>query len=400
MTPITLLAAAGTRPEALKLAPVIREIRRRSGPLVVKTCFSGQHTSILQSVLPDVDIQPDIDLRGEPEPRTLTGNLAWLLTQMDYAIGETQPDGVIVQGDTNTVLAAAMAAFHRQMPAFHVEAGLRTSDRKLPFPEEMNRRLVTRIASLHFAPTERARRNLELEGMDPRRIVVTGNTAIDSLLIYAGQASPEAEAVLGRMQPTGRKLLVTLHRRENANLVHAATTAVERILAAYPDVEVMWVLHMNGIRAKVTSALSDRPRVHLLEPQSYRSFVHLMKASHFILSDSGGVQEEAPLLGKPVLVLRDETERMEAVEAGSARLVGCSLDVIESACRRLLDDDEAYCAMAQPRSPFGDGHASERIVDSLEKFFEGEVTGPFMGSWPPPRLSEHANRLISAIPRG
>lgn len=396
MKPITLLAAAGTRPELLKLAPVIREVRRRNGPIHVKTCFSGQHTSILQSVLPDVDVVPDVDLRGASEPRTLTENLAWLLTQMERALTETQPDGVLVQGDTNTVLAAAMAAFHHQLPAFHVEAGLRTSDRKLPFPEEMNRRLVTRIASLHFAPTERARHNLELEGMDPRRILVTGNTAIDSLLTYASQPSPEADATLRQTRPSSRKLLVTLHRRENAGLVTAATTAVQRILASYPDVEVMWVLHLNGIRAKVTAELSDRARVHLLEPQSYRAFVHLMKASHFILSDSGGVQEEAPALGKPVLVLRDETERVEAVEAGSARVVGCTQTGIERACRELLNDPVRYAAMSQRRSPFGDGHASERIADALETFFEGDVTGPFMGSWPPPRRSERTESPASS----
>lgn len=388
MTRPTLLAIAGTRPELLKLGPVIREIRRRDGELTVKTCFSGQHVEILESVLGDVGVTPDIDLRGSNTQRSLSGNLAHLLTQMDAAIDELEPDGVLVQGDTNTVLAGALAAFHHQIPSFHVEAGLRTPDRKLPFPEEVNRRLVTRLSSLHFAPTERARRNLLMEAVADDRILVTGNTGIDALLLYAGQPSPEADAVLSTLRPDSRKLLVTLHRRENASAVDAATSAVRNIVDAYPDVEVLWVLHLNGIRAKVTGALESHPRVRLLEPQGYRSFVHLMKAAHLILSDSGGVQEEAPMLGRPVLVLRNETERMEAVEAGSSRVVGCRAQVIERVCHELLQDRAAYDAMAQPRSPFGDGHASERIVDALERFYEPDVS-PFHGSWPPGRRAFH-----------
>jgi UDP-N-acetylglucosamine 2-epimerase (non-hydrolysing) len=395
MSKPTLLAVAGTRPELLKLAPVVREIRKRDGDLSVKTCFSGQHVEILESVLGDVGITPDMDLRGAPTQRSLSGNLAHLLNQMDAAIEQLQPDGVLVQGDTNTVLAGALAAFHHQIPSFHVEAGLRTADRKLPFPEEVNRRLVTRLSSLHFAPTERARRNLLLEAVEDDRILVTGNTGIDALLLYADQPSSEAQELLAKLRPDSRKLLVTLHRRENASAVEAATSAVRRIVDAYPDVEVLWVLHLNGIRAKVTRALADNPRVHLLEPQGYRTFVHLMKAAHFILSDSGGVQEEAPVLGKPVLVLRNETERMEAIEAGSSRVVGCRSHVIERVCHELLQDKATFEAMAQPRSPFGDGHASERIVDALERFYE-PVQSPFLGSWPPGRRAFHRTFEVPA----
>jgi UDP-N-acetylglucosamine 2-epimerase len=388
MTHSTLLAVAGTRPELLKLAPVIRQIRLTGGALSVRTCFSGQHVEILESVLGDVDVTPDIDLRSAPAKRSLTQNLAWLLEQMEHTLELAQPDGVIVQGDTNTVLAAALAAFHHQLPSFHVEAGLRTARRKLPFPEEINRRLVTRLASLHFAPTERARQNLLLEGVDPARVLVTGNTGIDALMLYAGQASEEAEAVLGRLRPHSRKLLVTLHRRENATLVRTVTSAIERVIAAHPDVEVLWVLHLNGIRSEVTAQLGNHPSVHLLEPQSYKSFVHLMKSAYFVLSDSGGVQEEAPVLGKPVLVLRRETERMEAVEAGSSWVVGCGNEAIEQACHRLLDDPALYQSMSQPRSPFGDGHASEQIVRALQEFFQPSTAASFFGSWPPAKRRE------------
>jgi UDP-N-acetylglucosamine 2-epimerase (non-hydrolysing) len=388
MTSITLLAAAGTRPELLKLGPVIREIRNGNGGLSVKTCFSGQHVEILESVVGDVGVTPDIDLRGPPQERSLSGNLAWLLGQMDLAIERLRPDGVIVQGDTNTVLAAALAAFHRQIPSFHVEAGLRTSNRKLPFPEEGNRRLVSRLASLHFAPTERARANLLAEAVPAERIVVTGNTAIDALMLYSNQGSPEAEAIIRRLRPDSRKLLVTLHRRENASLVCAATTAVKELIAEYPDIDVLWVLHVNGIRHRVMSELADHPSIHLLEPQSYRAFVHLMKAAHFILSDSGGVQEEAPVLGKPVLVLRTETERFEAVEAGSSLVVGCSTGSIKDACYRLLNDPVLYRSMSTPRSPFGDGHASERIVKALAAFYSTDKRSPFLTSLPPPRCED------------
>jgi UDP-N-acetylglucosamine 2-epimerase (non-hydrolysing) len=191
--------------------------------------------------------------------------------------------------------------------------------------------------------------------------------------------------VLGRLRPDSRKLLVTLHRRENASLVRAATSAIERVITAHPDVEVVWVLHLNGIRSQVTAELGHHPHVHLLEPQSYGTFVHLMKAAHFILSDSGGVQEEAPVLGKPVLVLRRETERVEAVEAGSAWVVGCGSEAIEHACHRLLTDPALYESMSRPRSPFGDGHASERIVRALQTFYQPSTAGPVLGSWPPAR---------------
>jgi len=359
MSTRSLLVLAGTRPEFLKLAPVIRELADPNSGLAARTCFSGQHVELLDSVLGDFEIRPDLDLR-EPltTARSLSLNLAYLIERVDGAVSQT-----------NTVLAGAIVAHHHQIPSFHVEAGLRTSDPCKPFPEEMNRRLVGRMAALHFAPTERARANLLAEGIDPSTIEVTGNTGVDTLRICADRPSADANAILAQLRPGTRRVLVTLHRRENSELVPNVITALRRLLLTHPDVEVLWLLHRNGIRDQVRDALATHPDVHLIEPQAYTSFVHLMKAAHLILTDSGGVQEEAPSLGKAILILRDETERPEAVEAGSARLVGCDSDRILHWCHRLLDEPALYEHMSQPRSPFGDGFASRRIVDALRRFY-------------------------------
>lgn len=358
-----LLAIAGTRPEVLKLAPVIRALR--DSTFEVRTCFSGQHREILQSVLGDLDVKPDVEYRAPEVDLTLTQSYARLLTHLASAISTISPDGVVVQGDTNTVLAGAVAAFHMSVPVFHVEAGLRTTTPLLPFPEEMNRRMTSRIASLHFAPTEQAKNNLLAEGVSAEQIVVTGNTIIDTLQIYAQQESADAQAL------PARYLLVTLHRRENKPHVAEVTAAMRELVLERDDVDVCWLLHLNDIRAEVLGDLLGHPRIHLIEPQSYSAFVHLMKRSTLILTDSGGVQEEAPALGRPVLVLRDETERPEAVEAGSAEVVGCHRRRLLERCRHLLSDDAAYARMSTPRFPFGDGQASKRIVRALERFYAG-----------------------------
>jgi len=365
----SLLVLAGTRPEFLKLAPVIHEIRQTPG-LVARTCFSGQHLEILNSVVGDFDIHPDVDFRAPQQPpRSLSQNLACLIERIDSAVAQVRPDGVIVQGDTNTVLAGALVAFHHQIPSFHVEAGLRTSDPNKPFPEEMNRRLVSKMSAIHFAPTERARQNLLDEGVAPESIEVTGNTGVDALRIYASKQSPDADAILAKLRPDTRRVLVTLHRRENASALEGVIAAVRRLVMTRPNVEVMWILHMNGLRAQIVDAFASHPSVHLIEPQSYPSFVHLMKAAHIILTDSGGVQEEAPILGKAILVLRDETERQEAVEAGSAKLVGCDRDRVLHWCQRLFDEPALFAHMSEPRSPFGDGFASRRIVEAFQRFY-------------------------------
>ncbi len=360
---------AGTRPEVLKLAPLIRALRAPGSGFGAKTCFSGQHVEMLASVLGDLDLSPDVDMREPSVRRSLTENLAWLLERVDRAVSTLRPSGVLVQGDTNTALAGATVAFHHQIPCFHVEAGLRTSDPALPFPEEMNRRLIARMAALHFAPTSKAQGNLLAEGVPADTIHLTGNTGIDALCLYARGTTPAAAEIWGRFRPGTRRLLVTVHRRENAERVAEATGAIEAVLDRFADVEVLWILHLNRTRETVSERLRNHPRVHLVEPQSYKTFVQLMKGAHLILSDSGGVQEEAPFLGRPVIVLRDETERAEAVEAGCARLTGCRRQAIEDACVDLLTDDVAYARMARPRHLFGDGHASARIVDALRKHY-------------------------------
>jgi UDP-N-acetylglucosamine 2-epimerase len=369
----TVLTVAGTRPELLKLAPVIRHLSSPESGVATRTCFSGQHIEILNSILGDLDVTPDIDFRQPAQARSLSEHFSWLIDRLDRAMEELKPDGVIVQGDTNTVLAGALVGFQRKLPVFHVEAGLRTADPALPFPEEMNRRLVSRVAALHFAPTPRARHNLIREGVPAEQILVTGNTGIDTLRLYADRPSAEAEAILGGLTPGSRRLLVTLHRRENTDLVGEAADAVRQLVMTHPDVEVLWILHLNNIRKKVIESLDAHPRVHLLEPQSYRTFVHLMKGAYAILTDSGGVQEEAPTLGPPTLVMRNDTERPEAVEAGSSLVVGCDSRGIVTHGARLLDDPAFYAEMSQPRSPFGDGHAAERVVAALEAYY-GVVT--------------------------
>lgn len=365
----TILAIAGTRPELIKLAPLIYQLRLTGTDIVVKTAFSGQHVEILESVLHDFDVTPDVDLRGPLVSRSLAQNLAHLVEDLDGTIAAIQPDGVIVQGDTTTALAGALAAFSRHVPVFHVEAGLRTSDPELPFPEEMNRRLISRLAVLHFAPTAGARENLLREGIDPSAIAVTGNTGVDSLRLFLRQPNAEAARLLAECDPRKRQILVTLHRRENLDRVSSVATAMRRLVLARTDVEVLWVLHRNGTREAVLRELGGHPSISLLEPVGYHTFVHVMAHVHVILTDSGGIQEEAPYLGKPLLVLRDQTERPEAVAAGSARLVGCDTSKVLAECSRLLDDQEAYRAMSRPAEPFGDGRSSERIVQHLEMYF-------------------------------
>lgn len=364
-----ILVVGGTRPEALKLAPLVRMLGEPESPFSVQTCFSGQHQELLQSVLYGLPIRADIKLPDLPRHRTLAQTLILLLDNLDQVLFDSDFDGVVVQGDTHTTLAGAMAAYNNKIPCFHVEAGLRTNNPYLPFPEEMNRRQVSRLAALHFAPTQRAQENLLAEGIPQDTVFVTGNTVVDALQMYVSQENPRAQEILEQCQPNTRRLLVTLHRRENLDRVSQVTRAVRQLLMQRQDIEVMWLLHLNASRGRVLRDLAGHPAVHLFEPQPYSVFVHLMKEAHIVLTDSGGVQEEAPVFGSPTLVLRDETERPEAVEAGCAKLVGCDSQRIVSACQQLLDNPQVYRAMSQPKSPFGDGKASERICEHLEKFY-------------------------------
>jgi UDP-N-acetylglucosamine 2-epimerase (non-hydrolysing) len=366
---VTILCSVGTRPEAIKMAPVILALRREPWA-AVRVLATAQHREMLDQVLAVFGIDPDVDLDVMEPNQTLPALTARLITSVDEALARESPDLVLAQGDTTTVLATALACFYRRVPFGHVEAGLRTRDFNNPFPEEMNRVVAARLTQFHFAPTENARCNLRQEGVNDADIHVTGNTVIDALLDVASRASD----VGLDLDPRKRLLLVTAHRRESfgppfAELCRALRTIADR----YDDVQILYPVHLNpNVRDVVYPSLGDHPRILLCTPLDYAPFVAALKRSHLILTDSGGVQEEAPALGKPVLVLRDETERPEAVEAGVVRVVSMHADRIIEETSRLLDDANAYAAMAKGVSPYGDGRAAERIVGILRKAFRPE----------------------------
>lgn len=356
----------GTRPEAIKLAPLIMEMKRRRSRISASVVVTAQHREMLDQVLRTFRIRPGRDLdvmRPGQSPGEVT---ARILTGLDPILGEIRPDLVVVQGDTATTFAAAMAAFLRKIPVAHVEAGLRTRDRYNPFPEEMCRRLTTSLTSLHLAPTKLSRENLLREGVDPSCVFVSGNTVIDALFwILKHRAPPRGKAAL--RLPEGRILLVTTHRRENFNEPLAnICRAILGVVAAVPDLHVVLPLHRNpNVDGPVRRLLAGRERIVLLPPLDYIPFVHLMSRAHLILTDSGGVQEEAPSLGVPVLVARRTTERPEGVEAGVSRLVGTDEEVIAREVLRLLRSPAAWRAMARRANPYGDGRACRRIVSEI-----------------------------------
>jgi len=363
--PKRLLVVMGTRPEAIKLAPLV--LRARADParfevLVVRT---SQHQEMLDQVVDyfGLPIRADLDIMRPDQNLVHVTNAA--LEGLYRVIGEVRPDTVIVQGDTTTTFAGALAAFYHRVPVAHVEAGLRTYDKGQPFPEEVNRCLTTVLADFHFAPTEAARDNLLRENVPGDRIWVTGNTAIDALLLTLEKAGRPP----GAPSAGGRTILLTAHRRENhGEPMRRICQAVLALLDRFPDLRVVYPVHLSPrVRQVVQPMLQAHPRVSLVEPLGYEPFVLAMNEAYLILSDSGGVQEEAPALGKPVLVLRNTTERPEAVHAGTARLVGTAVETIVGEAERLLTDAEHYRAMAQARNPFGDGHASERILDVLAR---------------------------------
>jgi len=355
----------GTRPEAIKMAPVILKLREQPWAHVFVVA-TAQHRELADEVLNLFGIYPDIDLNLMQNGQTLSALTARALTALDGALGAHSPDIVIAQGDTTSVMAAAIACFYRRVPFLHVEAGLRSFDMQNPFPEEFNRLVATRLAQLHFAPTEGSRSNLLKEGVADCAIVVTGNTVIDALHMVAAKDFPVVVPTeLGR-----RLVLVTVHRRENFGQPLRAICKALLTLVAEHDLEVLWPVHPNpNVAPVVQSIVGHEPRIHLLAPQSYGPFVSLMKKAYLIFTDSGGVQEEAPALGRPVLVLRRETERPEAITAGVVRLIGTDYDAIVEHGRELLTDDRAYEAMARGASPYGDVHASERISDAIERTF-------------------------------
>lgn len=347
----------GTRPEAIKLAPVVRALNGCPGmrAMVVST---GQHREMLDQMMALFGLTPSVSLSVMTQRQELSDLTALLLSRLGDSLRSMQPDAVIVQGDTTTAFSAALAAFYEGIPVGHVEAGLRTGNMRSPWPEEANRALVAPLATWHFCPTPRSARNLVREGIDESQIFVTGNTVIDSLLWALGR--PEVPV---RPRRRRHRALLTLHRRENQGDTMSGIATTMRGLVADGDLEIVFPVHKNpAVRDTVIPALSQVEGIHLCEPLDYLSLAHTLESSDLVLTDSGGLQEEAPTLGKPVLVLRDTTERPEAVEAGVAKLVGTDPGEIFRETRRLLDDEEAYRAMATPANPFGDGHASERIA--------------------------------------
>jgi UDP-N-acetylglucosamine 2-epimerase (non-hydrolysing) len=372
-----LLLVFGTRPEAIKMAPLVKYLAKYPQHFITQVCLTGQHRQMLDQALELFQIIPDYDLNVMAPGQNLVGLTGKVLTGLQFVLQESKPDIVFVHGDTTTSLAAALAAFYEQIPVAHVEAGLRTYNLASPWPEEMNRQLTDRLCEYCFAPTERARANLLQENIDAEKITVTGNTVIDTLLMavnYIDTKPDLREKALRKIQETGYHIskerpyiLVTGHRRENfgggfLNICHAlAVTAFRR-----PDMDIVYPVHLNpNVHNPVHELLDGIPNIHLLPPLDYLPFVHLMRHSHLILTDSGGVQEEAPSLGKPVLVMRNTTERPEAVEAGTVRLVGTDAGTIVKNIEALLDDKASYWAMAQSHNPYGDGRACERILESL-----------------------------------
>jgi len=359
----TVLSVFGTRPEAIKMAPILRCLGRDKS-IRSLVCVTAQHREMLDQVLGLFAILPDEDLDLMRDGQTLEEVTTRALGEVGAYLRRSKPDLLLVQGDTTTTMAATLAAFYARVPVGHVEAGLRTGDTDYPYPEEANRRITSVLARHHFAPTERARMNLIAEGVPVDSIVVTGNTVIDALLEVAALKPSR----LPKLPLRGSRLiLVTAHRRENfGSPLLEIIGAIRDLAGRYPDVDVVYPVHRNpNVDIPVRRELGSVPGVHLIDPLEYKAFVDLMAASYLILTDSGGIQEEAPSLGKPVLVLRDETERPEAVEAGTVKLVGPHRKAIVSQAAELLDSEPAYGAMARAVNPYGDGKAAGRIVERI-----------------------------------
>lgn len=358
----------GTRPEAIKMAPVIRELQRRKVDHTV--IVTGQHRDMLDQILQGFNITPHHDLNIMEPDQDLFHTTTIVLERLKTVLVHELPDVVLVQGDTTSSFAASLAAFYLHIPVGHVEAGLRTRDKHNPYPEEINRQLTTRIADYHFAPTVQSKKNLVMEGVDEATIHITGNTVIDALLTTVDPHFSFSTPPLNSIDFSARRVvLLTAHRRENfGEPLLNIFEACRRLVFENTDVELVYPVHPNpGVREAAYKLLSNTPRIHLVEPLGYSTFVQLLDKCYIVLTDSGGLQEEAPSLGKPVLVLRQTTERPEAIEAGTAKLVGTDKNVIVREAQRLLSDRTAYDEMALKRNPFGDGNAAARIVDILMK---------------------------------
>jgi UDP-N-acetylglucosamine 2-epimerase (non-hydrolysing) len=366
-----VLVLFGTRPEVIKLAPVIRALRENSNAFECRVCNTGQHRDMADQAMREFSLSPDIRLDPMASGRSLGELTSRLFSDVDQLLQKEHPDWLIVQGDTTSAMVGAMCAFYARIKIGHVEAGLRTGNRWAPFPEEINRTLIGDIADLHFAPTERAADNLRAAGISRTSIHVTGNTVVDALLWTIEMMGTEVPTELDRAlidSFRGRRLiLVTSHRRESFGKgLENICRALKEIAQRHPDVAIVYPVHLNpNVRDPVLKLLGGEQRIHLIEPVGYRALVYLMKQSYCILTDSGGIQEEAPTLAKPVLIMRDVTERPEVIEAGCGRLVGTSADTIADAASELLENRAAYDKMAKVKNPFGDGKAADRIVRLL-----------------------------------
>jgi UDP-N-acetylglucosamine 2-epimerase (non-hydrolysing) len=362
----------GTRPEAIKLCPVVRYMQSAGG-LEVKVCVTAQHRSMLDQVLQCFQVKPDYDLDLMTPGQTLAQITARTISALDPLLSNEMPDMAVVQGDTTTTMAGALAAFYRHVPVAHVEAGLRTGDLTQPFPEEMNRLVTGRLAALHFAPTSGARRNLLAEGIPSSRIEVTGNSGIDAVLHIACELEQKRLHAPSWpwLDPSRKLIVVTAHRRESFGDGFERICAGLARLAERPDVQIVYPVHRNpNVLDPVTRLLDGYPNIVLIEPLDYVAFVDLMRRAFLLVTDSGGIQEEAPSLGKPVLVMRECTERPEAVEAGTVKLVGTDPDKIAGEAAVLLDDPDEYTRRSRIHNPYGDGHASERITAAIASYFD------------------------------
>ncbi len=363
---IKIFTVFGTRPEAIKMAPLIYELQSRPS-IDCKVCVTAQHRQMLDMVLNLFDIKPDFDLDIMSERQTLASITTKALNGLSEVFAAEKPDMVLVHGDTSTTFAGSLAAYYNQVKVGHVEAGLRTYDKYFPFPEEMNRRLTGAIADLHFSPTKNNRANLINEGVNPDTIFVTGNTVIDAFKTTIKRDFSFAGTPLENIDMNKRIILMTAHRRENLGTpLENICRAVARLVRDFPDIEVVYPVHLNpAVRETVFSILGNNPRIHLIDPLDVDVLHNAINRSYLVLTDSGGLQEEAPSLGKPVLVLRGETERPEAAEAGTVKIAGTSEDIIYSLASQLLIDNNEYAKMSKAVNPYGDGNASRRIADAL-----------------------------------
>ena len=369
MKKIKVMVVFGTRPEAIKMAPLVLELQKQSETIETITVVTAQHRQMLDQVLETFRIQPDYDLDIMGKNQSLLDITAKILEKFDPVVKEVQPDIILVHGDTTTTFAASLVAFYNQVRIGHVEAGLRTFDKYSPFPEEMNRQMTDNLADLYFAPTSESKANLLMEHHTEESIFITGNTAIAALRLTVQE--DYHHQVLDQLDPQKKLVLVTMHRRENQGQpMRAVFAALREMVDAHPELEVVYPVHLSpAVQEAAKEILGDHDRIHLIAPLDVFDFHNLASRSYFIMSDSGGVQEEAPSLGKPVLVLRDTTERPEGVKAGTLKLVGTDPERVKEEMTALLTDPDLYQKMSSTRNPYGDGKASERIVQAIQHYY-------------------------------